>query len=147
MTGATRVVLAGPTAGRCLECGTLVWRSVPHPTESLTTIVLWPDPSTRYVRVKVPAGEIVGLCYCANCCPAVGAPCHSDTQLIRPDATVVVGVETAKERYAYWYTKTYGDWLKAWLSEELHLDEPECQRCVAQWDADSAQVRSERSHA
>lgn len=138
-----RVYQAAPTAGRCIDCGALVWRSVRHPVEA-STIILWPNPTTLYARVQCDVGTIVGICHCADCRPVVGASCHTDVQMLRPDATVVTGIDTAWDRYAYWFTKTYGEWLRAWLGDELHLDEPEKDALLAQWAEDAKFARTNR---
>ena len=142
-SSSARVLQAAPTAGRCIDCGTLVWRSTRHPVEA-STIILWPDPTTLYAQVSCLVGTIVGICYCSECCPQVGAPCHADTMMLRPDATTITGIDTAWDRYAYWFTRTYGEWLRAWLSDELHLDEPEKDTLLAQWEADAQVARKNR---
>ena len=143
--------------GACCHCGETNWRTVPDPKTG-APIILWPDPTTRYARVRIhvePTGEdrvAVGLNFCAECSvephtqgilPALATNARARTGVVGealarvPDATVLEW-ESAGDRYQGWFTETYGTWLRAWLHDYARLEAPAADAIVAQWEADRA---------
>lgn len=128
--------------GHCLDCATLVWRTAPHPTTG-DPILLWPDPTSQYVRVSCfgGTGEVRGLCYCQDCCPKAGSPAPEDVMMQVPTATVVLGAESGADRYMQRFTKAYGIWLATWASQYLRLDEDVRSSLLQQWEDDRQVVK------
>jgi hypothetical protein len=138
-----------PIAGRCARCELEVWRFVEHPKTG-ERIALWPRPSSLYPVFATEHGEVRGIAFCASCCPAVNDRGPTEVMAGMWDgpkrlATVPVSVghclavQTARERYDYWYSDTFGTWLRAWLKDELNVDLIKSgllEEIVAEWNID-----------
>lgn len=119
--------------GHCTGCGALVWRTVVQQRDlngatSGQVLLLWPRPESLYSQEWTPTGHTVGIAWCPACAPDLG----------QPGATgeAVIGYETARDRYAVWFTDETREYLRAHLVDQVGLDEAERDRVLAQWDAD-----------
>lgn len=60
--------------------------------------------------------------FCGSCAPVEGT--HGVT-------------DTAAVRYAFCYSTPYGDWLRAWLNDQVDpIDVTDRERVFAQWESD-----------
>ena len=132
--------------GRCLHCDTPIWRSAPQPNTS-EPLLLWPMPDSVYAGIrhtatvegKTESGHIaVGIGFCAAHAPSVGDLPHAGLRGEIPDAIEVVEVETAKSRYAHWFSPGFGEWLRAHARDHLKMDGVAIDKLMAQWEADRA---------
>ena len=104
--------------------------------------MLWPEPRSRYVRVRQAQDAqgndriAVGIAFCDDCCPSAGDACHPAVVEAVADAHSIHAVETAHERYRYWYSAQYGEWLQAHARDYLKLDEGAITALMAQWQKD-----------
>jgi hypothetical protein len=139
-------------AGHCTACNALTWKTVTHPATG-DRLLLWPRPSSRYPIFEDALGHAVrGVGYCGACCPEVGAegPETLTASIWDQDsgqrvATLpirigaCVAVETARERYRYWFTPRHGDFLRAWLRDHVDLDKVRVgliEDTMAEWEQD-----------
>ena len=140
-------------AGYCVNCNKQSWRSVPDPLTG-EPVVLWPAPDTRYLTYELGQTLVNSVCACPCCDCKVGDPMHRNAkaQLFqglaqapdRPagytpadiDKATLIGAVVARQRYSFWYTDAYGDWLKAHLRDYFKLPDVEAQAVVAQWEKD-----------
>lgn len=142
-------------AGHCVNCNKQVWRSVPDPFTGVP-VILWPEPTTRYLTYELGQTLINSVCACPCCDCTVGAPIHRNAkaQLFqglaqsadRPmnyavkdiETAKLIGAVTARQRYSYWFSEAYGDWLKAHLRDYFKLPDVEAKKVVDQWEKDRA---------
>ena len=122
-------------AGHCTDCGTPIWRTVQHPRTD-ESMLLYPDPTSRYARVRVGERESPGIGYCAACCPTVG-DWGPD---LAAGPSIVTAVDAAPRRYQAWFTPAWGAHFRAWLRDHLDLPEPAYDALVAQWEHDRATI-------
>jgi len=105
-------------AGHCTTCDTPIWRTVTHGRTGQVEI-LYPRPDSVYARVRYGAGVTPGVGYCAQHVPPLGDD--------------VVGLDTAANRYAFWFTPAFGAHLRAWLEDHCELAEHERSVVMDQW--------------
>lgn len=105
-------------AGHCTKCHARIWRGIMDPATTKWQ-PLFPDPTSQYALVQTEEGLAVGIGYCAGCAPAIGEPGPVGLTVNgRPlGPCTVVRLDAAPERYAYWWSAKYGDWLVAWTRE------------------------------
>ena len=48
----------------------------------------------------------------------------------------VVGYETAKDRYATWYSESRETFLRAWLRDALSWSDPDIEALIEDWHKD-----------
>ena len=124
------------TVGHCSSCNALIWRTAIQQrkingVEPDTVILLWPQPSSLYAQTWTPDGHAVGIAYCQTCAPEIGAP--------GPEGFgAIIGYETAKDRYARWYTDEWGDWLRAHLRDQIGYDDEGATAITMLWECDRA---------
>lgn len=118
------------TAGQCTTCQAETWISVRHPMTG-ERILLFPRPDSVYARCQRPTGIAPGIGFCA-----AHAPSRGDVVELGP----VVYVDGAAERYRFWFSDRYGDFLRPWLVDELALPEHEADSVIAQWESARAEA-------
>jgi len=128
--------------GHCVVCDTPTWRMAFDPGSN-QEILLWPKPDSVYAGIRHEGldshGErsqsliAAGISYCPSCAPAVG-----ERSAAVPGAIEVVELERARERYARWYTASYGDWLRAHARDQLRMDDVAITKLLKQWEDDRA---------
>lgn len=143
-------------AGTCTTCGAETWKTLRHPKTG-QRLLLWPRPSSRYPIFATAEGHSVkGVGYCAACCPAVDAPGpatltasvwadghRTATLPIRLGA--VESIETAHQRYTYWFTPAHRDFLRIWLRDHVDLDTVRAgliEDTLTEWAIDAAEEKA-----
>ena len=140
-------------AGFCTQCSRQVWRSVPDPLTGIP-IILWPDPATRYLTYELGTTLVNSVCVCscydgqpgaailpnakAQLAQSLAQAADRPTSYVLKDleTAVLVGAQWAKQRYAYWFTEAYGDWLVAWLRDYAKLSAEAIAAMMARWRVD-----------
>lgn len=109
-------------AGHCTTCEAQIWRGLILPRDPVWK-PMWPDPTSVYAILETPEGLAVGLGYCAGCAPQIGddGPLHAMVNGRPLGPTRVLALDLAPDRYRYWFSDRYGDWLLAW-TRELAVD-------------------------
>jgi hypothetical protein len=135
--------------GRCLHCDTLIWRSAWQPN-SPEPLLLWPMPDSVYAGIRhrsvdslgraTVSAIAVGIGFCGPDAPRVGDVPHPNLAADLPGAIEVVEVETAKERYAHWFTPGFGEWLRAHARDYLKMDGVAIDKLMEQWKGDCTWV-------
>lgn len=123
--------------GYCPDCKAETWRIVRHGRTN-QPIALWPRPETLTAHHWTRSGWALHGTFCVACCPDFGAPPCGHILEADPEAGGAIGFERSRDRYTRWYSEDYGVWLRAWLVDELRLDEPDRERLVALWEFDRA---------
>ena len=129
-----------PLAGYCGDCRAEVWRHVVHPLSG-QPILLWPKSTCITAVYADGHGGVAYHDYCGDdCCPDDGAaPHHPMTAGGEPISLGgCLGYLAPKDRYAFWLTAQYGDWLAAWLRDHLALEDESYESLVALWASDRA---------
>src|SRR2546427_842533 len=126
-------------AGHCTGCQKPVWRSVAqqkdaHGKPAGTEHILWPHPTSMYAKLKTDTGHAPGIAYCPDCAPAIGEQCPA------VDNLEVCGYESAKARYAFWYSDGYGAFLRSYLADAMFLDAAAVADMLALWERDRATI-------
>lgn len=130
--------------GHCWTCQQRIWRGVIRP-DTLEWVPLFPDPTSQYAILASAEGPAVGLGFCAEHAPLIGAAGPLQiTSGGRPlGPTTVTALQAAPERYTHWYSDTFGHWLTAWLRElavDFKTPESNFAPILAQWQHDREAV-------
>lgn len=137
--------MSAVSPGNCIQCYRPTWKTVPHPVTG-AAIILWPKRDTLFASFWTPTGKTMGIGFCPACCPDIGG---AAPRLTTGGEAFEVGgaveIERAHEVYEYWFSPKYGQWLRAWLSDELRLDEPARNRIVSEWEQDRLIATEDKS--
>ena len=112
-------------AGHCSNCDVEIFQFVAHGRTG-ERVMLYPKPDSVYARIRNGESLTPGVGYCATHVPPLG-----------PD---VLGLDSAAFRYAHWFTRAFGQHLRAWVADHLELPEHEQEAVMAQWAADCRAV-------
>lgn len=130
-------IISTLTAGQCADCNKPTWVSTQLQKNAYGlpaghNFLLWPKPDSLYARVDTPMGPGPGIGYCGACAPEIGQPC------IAVQNYIINSYESAKSRYAHWYTEKFGDFLKTWLKDGVFHEPGEIDKIMAEWERDRA---------
>lgn len=128
------------TAGHCVACSLPSWRGITDPGRH-EWVPMFPDPTSLYAVLETPEGLAVGLSYHAACAPAIGSdgPVSVSAHGRPLGPSTVVRLDPAPDRYRYWFSARYGQWLRAWTREtviKFGLADTTYDALLEQWAAD-----------
>lgn len=125
-------------SGRCTKCGELNWRSAKAarnlPDQGIRAnqaFILWPRPDTVYAALETPTGYAPGINFCLACAPQPG-------ETVLDGFGPVLHLESARSRYAAWFTENWGSVRRLWLKDALNLESAQVDAIMAQWSLDRA---------
>ena len=123
-------------AGHCSSCSAPIWRTATaqrkdEGQEPGDIVLLWPLPSSLYAQTWTPTGYTVGIGYCEECAPDLGAPGPPEV-----GSGAIIGYERARGRYQDWRSEQYGEFLRCWLVDALGYDEAGRDAVMTTWEQD-----------
>jgi hypothetical protein len=131
-------------AGRCSTCDQPTWHTAIDPNGG-RAVLLWPFPTSIYAGIRhggldsrnqpTQSSIAVGIGFCQLCAPVVG---QINLNVDVPNAIEVVELESAKSRYAFWYTPGFGEWMRAHARDYLKMDDVAITKLMKQWEEDRA---------
>jgi len=123
-------------AGHCTDCGKLIWSAAKAARDDVRSgihagqqFILWPRPDSLYAQLETPSGYAPGIAFCRTCAPAPG-------DVVLREFGPVLKLESAKERYAAWFTEQWGAVRRAWLRDALSLEPEQIDSIMNEWSQD-----------